>query len=399
MDEAGKSIIGNKDAVVAISKYANDVDRGVKRKPLLVSGPSGTGKSMAVHVVAEEHGWNINELNASDYRDKESIEKLISAAMQPKGLFGTRNLILFDEVDELSARHDREAGSAIKKLMQVARCPIIMTATNRWSLKIAFLRGAVDNSEFKKLSVQDIMEILAFHAKERNIKIDTDMMEAIAKRSNGDARSAINDMIALDGAPHDAIEAIWPRDRKVEVFATLDKIFTSNTLTSPLSAMINSDVQADMLVKWIDENIPKRYKDMQNLSEAYEALSDATIYAARASRSQYYTYWRYRNVMMASGVALSKTSYPNQQERYSFPGTITKLSATKESRGKGQAIAKKLRKGIHFSMARIRNWEMGMIAEHLKRVRGKDSEKEVHAALQAGFGLDDKELDWLADNA
>lgn len=392
-------VVGNDEAVSAVRKYANDIDRGIKRKPLLVSGPSGTGKSMIAHSVAAEHSWNVLELNASDYRDAAEIGKITSAATQPSGLFGKKNLILLDEVDELSARYDKDAGSAIKKLIQVSRCPIIMTATNRWSQKITFLRGVVDNAEFKRLSPDDIMKVLAMHSKKKSIRISNELIEAIAKRSNGDARSAINDMLALDGAPEGAIGAIFPRDRKTEIFATLDKIFTSNTMTAPLSAMINSDVQADMLVKWIDENLPKRYKDKQNLYDAYESLSDATIYASRASRSQYYTYWRYRNVMMASGIALSKTSYPNQQERYSFPGAIMHLSKTKEARSKGTTIAKKLRKGIHVGTARIKVLEMKLIAEQIKKLKGDASEQEVHDLLQSGFGLDDKELEWLVDNA
>jgi replication factor C large subunit len=394
-----EKIVGNEAAVSSLRKYANDIDRGIKRKPVMLSGPSGIGKSFSVRIVAEEHGWNIIELNASDYRNKDAIEKITITATQSKGLFGGRNLILLDEVDELSARHDREAGPAIRRLLQSSRSPVIMTANNRWGLKIAFLRGVVENIEFKRLAQQDVIEVLEAHANVRHIKVDKDIMQAIAKRSNGDARSAINDLIALDGAPANAIESIWPRDRKIEIFATLDKIFSSNTLTAPLSAVLNSDVQSDMLVKWIDENLPKRYKEKGNLAEAYAALSDATMYSSRASRKQYYTYWRYRNVMMASGVALSKTVSPSQVERYVFPSTIMHLSKTKESRGKDATVARKLRRMVHFSTARIRGWEMGMIAKQAKLMVATDGEEQVYAMLQSGFGLDEKEAEWLVSSA
>ena len=43
----------------------------------MICGPSGTGKTSAAHAVAYSNGFDIIELNASDYRDSDTLGKKI----------------------------------------------------------------------------------------------------------------------------------------------------------------------------------------------------------------------------------------------------------------------------------------------------------------------------------
>jgi replication factor C large subunit len=364
----------------------------------MVSGPSGTGKSAAVKLVAEASNWNIVEMNASDYRNKESIDRLLVAASQARTIFGKRNLILLDEIDELSGRFDKGAGAAISSMLKSSKSPIIFVANNRWAQSISFLRAAVENIEFKRLANDTVAKILDNFAKKNKIHTSKETIESIAKMSNGDARSAINDIIALDNAGKDCVEVIGMRDRKTDIFQTLDKIFLSNTYAAPLAAPANSDVDNDMLIKWIDENMPKRYSNKEDLANGFKMLSLASIYATRASRSQYYTYWRYMNACLSSGVALAKESYPDKTRRYSFPRTISSLSQSKERRGTRAVIAKKLRKRIHLNTSRIMKVEMPMLAAMAKELVKGGKGDDAYDFFSAKFGMDSKEVDWLVEN-
>ncbi len=369
----------------------------MKRRPILISGPCGTGKSASARLIAEQHGWNIVELNASDYRDKESIEKLLTAASQSRTIFGKTNLILLDEIDELAPRFDKGANTAIANLLKTAKNPVIFIANNRWERNISFLRNAVDNIDFKKLSSLTIARILEKFVKQNKLKVDKETIDAVANRSNGDARSALNDVAVLDSAGKDAAEIIGMRDRKVDIFTTLDKIFLANTYSAPIAAAANSDVENDMLIKWIDESLPKRYINREDLAEGYKMLSLASIFASRASRTQYYTYWRYMNAYMTSGIALSKNSYPDRTKRYTFPKTITDLSQSKERRSIRIDIARKLKKRLHLNTARIIKFEMPIMGRMAKEAI--DSKKEdAYDFFMIKFGLESKEVDWLAEN-
>ncbi len=393
--------MGNEDAIRELKKYANDIDSGARRKPILISGPPGTGKSACARLIAEQHNWNIVELNASDYRNKEAVDRLLLAASQARTIFGKKNLILLDEIDELAAKYDKGAAPSISAMLKTTKSPVIFIANDRWSQSISFLRAIVDNIEFKKLSNITVAKILERYVKASKLKVERESIDAIASRSNGDARSAINDISVLDNAEKEAVDVIGMRDRKVDVFATLDRIFLSNTYAAPLGASMGSDVDNDMLIKWIDENLPKRYRDKKDLATGFEMLSNASIFASRASRTQYYTYWRYMNVYMTSGIALSKSTYPDKMQRYTFPKTISDLSKSKESRGTRAIIARKLKKRIHLNMSRIAKSEMPMMAQMARNALKDKSDKEkddVYDFFTAKFGLEPKEVDWMVEN-
>ncbi|MCL5102461.1 MAG: AAA family ATPase [Candidatus Marsarchaeota archaeon] len=233
-------IKGNESAIAELRRFAMSFKLGKYERPLLVYGPTGIGKSSAVRMLAKENGWNVIELNASDYRDKESISKLLMAASQSRGLFGGRNMVLLDEVDELSARFDKGASSAITELITKSKNPIIMIANDMWDQKIAFLRNSTTPVEFKRPKQFVVEEVLKGVASEAGITPNADVITAIARRSGGDIRSAISDMLILGNSPDEALDYIGLRDKKGYIFETLDRIFLSNTIAAPLRAITNS---------------------------------------------------------------------------------------------------------------------------------------------------------------
>jgi replication factor C large subunit len=90
----------------------NAWQEGKKMPPLLITGPTGTGKTMLAHAVASEFGWDLFEFNASDFRDEESVSGILSHSASSGSLFGTRRLILIDDADSLSGSADRGGAGA-----------------------------------------------------------------------------------------------------------------------------------------------------------------------------------------------------------------------------------------------------------------------------------------------
>ena len=392
-------MVGNPASIEYLKRYAADIEKGNARRPVLLYGPSGTGKTLAAHLLAKWIGWNMVEMSASDYRDSAAIERRLHVSSGTRSLFGARNLLLLDEVDELSSRFDSGAPSSIGKLVNESKSPVMLIANNMWDQSISFLRGKVDTVEFKKLTVVDISKILKNVAIKLGVEADPKIVDALASRSVGDARSAINDFIVMIGSDEQMLDSIGLRDRKSDIFSVLDKIFGSNTYSAPLRAISNSDVDNDMLIKWIDENLPYRYSQISDIKSGYASLANATKFSNRASRKQYYTYWRYMSVMMSSGVALSKTSAVDTRRRYSFPKLILELSSTKAERTMEIAIAKKLQKDVHYSIREIRASVLPIISLMVSKALENGSEKgAVSDFLAAKFGLNEKEADYLISN-
>ncbi len=393
-------VVGNPLSIEYLKRYAADIEKGNSRKPVLLYGPSGTGKTLVVHMLAKWIGWNLVEMSASDYRDSAAIERRLHVSSGTRSLFGARNLLMLDEIDELSGRFDSGAPSSIGRLVSDSKSPVIFIANNMWDQSISFLRGKVDTVEFKKLSVLDIAKILGNAAQKLGVEANPKIIDAIASRSAGDGRSAINDFIVMIGSDEQMLDSIGLRDRKADIFSVLDKIFGSNTYSAPLRAISTSDVDNDMMIKWIDENLPYRYSQVSDIKSGYSSLANATKFSNRASRRQYYTYWRYMNVMMSSGVALSKTTSVDNRRRYSFPKLISELSSTKAGRTAEVAIAKKLQKNIHHSIKEIRASVLPVMSLMASKAIEDGAEKEeVSDFFVARFGLTEKEADYIMNSS
>ena len=398
--ESLAEVLGNDTALTHLRHFALSVNKGEKRKPLLLHGPSGTGKSASITLLAKENGWSVLELNASDNRDDESIKRLLAASAIPKTILGQRKIIVFDEIDELAAKFDKGASSAINTLINKSNTPLVFIANNMWDKRIMFLRGKVDEVKFLKVEQAIIKRILERTAKKFEIKSSDRIIDAISTRSKGDVRSAINDLCVLDGATEQHMDVLGWRDRKTEIFDVMDKIFFSNTIVPPLIAIGNSDVTVDMLISWVEENIPNRYTQKEDLKRAFDSLALASTYFSRASRSQYYTYWRYTNFFMSSGVTMSKSVYPSTRLRYEFPKKIKELSKSKGERGSTKAIAQKLQYRIHSSGKKIANNEMKIIIMGIAKAAAEGTkESEIISFLESTYNLEKSECEYLVEAA
>jgi replication factor C large subunit len=395
MPKSLDKIVGNPGVVGRLRLFANDCEKGVSRTPLLLHGPSGVGKSVSAHLLAAERDWNVVELNASDYRDSETIERRLTSAASSRSIFGKRNLILLDEVDELF-RDDKGAGGSISAVVSSAKNPVILIANDMWDQRISFLRGKTEPIEFKKLTRDDLIRILNDFCASKSYEAKKEDIETFAAMANGDARSAINDLYAALGSKEDISEAMGIRDRKIDVFSMLDKVFAANTMAASLRAVGNSDLSNDMLIKWLEENIPNRYNDAGDLSRAFNALAESSSYATKAVRAQYYTYWRYMKVLMSAGISLSKSSYLGTSRRYAFPKIIKELSASKADRRKRDAVAESLQSRLHSSTKRIARGEMAVISLMIKRsVQDGEDPDAVSDQLIQRYGLADDEAAYL----
>ena len=339
-------IAGNSEAVAKLMHFAIDVQKGKYSKPLLLYGPPGTGKTTAAHALAYSNGFELIELNASDYRDKAKLEKVLLPASTSIGLFKTKFLIVLDEIDELSTKFDEGAEAAITELLRVSKHPIIFIANDYWDRKIAFLRGKVEPVQFKRLSANEIFKVLKKIAEKENAKVSEDILLALANRSSGDLRGAINDLEFLLAGKPDEMEVLGVRDRQMEIFAVLDKIFTSRNAAQARRAIDNSDTELDMLINWVDENIPVRYKSKKSINEAYLYLSRASFFEEKAGRTSYYAYLRYSRELIA-GISLANDGNISLIKNYSFPVRIKFMSSTKKEREVRTVIAQKLLYLLH----------------------------------------------------
>ena len=308
-------IADNREAVNELRLWLRGWERGVpKERAVFLHGPPGTGKTSSVHVLAEELGFDLLEINASDYRTRTRMEELIGrATTQNVTIFGKRRLILFDEMEGVSGHEDLGGISAISDIIKTTRVPIILIATaiaEDNDEKFRPLRDKAIAIEFKSVPTMDVVAKLERIARELKLDAPPEALEALAVHSEGDLRSAINDMESIargKGAVTVVdVEGLGKRDRQEYTPAIIHNIFAAKTLHEARRAINQAYIDHEELFDWIYENLPLILDDKRDLLEGLEALARADIYAKRA-RSSSYRLQKYMFNAMTGGVAFSRT--------------------------------------------------------------------------------------------
>lgn len=385
-------IIGNDSAVSSISKFAEKIHKGESTKAMILVGPCGSGKTSAARALAYSNGYELLELTASDYRDAESLNKTVMPASRSKGLFGKTILILLDEIDELSKKYDAGVEKVIGQLLKNSRQPVIFTAEDYWDPAIRFLRGSVDKVEFRKVSADTISRFLKSIAVKEGAEIDNEIIDTIAKRSNGDVRGAMNDMEAMLGAKKELMENIGIRDTKMEIFGLLDKIFLSASFDISRNALAKSSVDLDMVLNWVDENIPNRYTSRKGVSDAYRSLAKASKFYEKANRTNYWGYLRYVSVLLASGVAMSNDGYVRMLKPYNFPSRIRHMGNTKMERGSLNEIAEKLSDKLHTNKRKIMRDYLPLLKVVFQKSIKDLGEESAMMQIEGLFNLNEEDI-------
>jgi replication factor C large subunit len=209
-----------------------------------------------------------------------------------------------------------------------------------------------------------------------------DVLKELADRSAGDVRGAINDLeMVIDGSPS-ALAALGIRNRKLEIFRVLDRIFTTRDFSAAKLAVDTGDVSLDMLMNWVEENIPNRYASKSSVDRAYSELAFASKFLGKAERVRYYGYLKYASVCMSAGVSISSSRDIRHLPPYVFPSKIKYFSVTKEKRGIQGKMAARLSPFLHTNKREIISSYLPLFRQMMEK-GGEAGRETVTAALES----------------
>lgn len=387
-----EDITGQDKGVAKLKDFVLGFNKRKKKRAAIIYGAAGCGKTCSVHALASSLGLEIIELNASDLRNKEQINSIVGAASRQSSLFSSGKIILLDEIDGIAGRADFGGIGEVIRIMGESCFPIVITANNPFDNKFSSLRSKSELIEFKALDADSVTIILKKICINEKLKCDEEILRRIARRNSGDARSAINDLQIIFSdkkkiTKEDA-DNLSERDRTESIMNALVKVLKSTEPSIALGAFDNINEDLDECVLWIDENLPKEYKNPQELANAYDVLSRADVFRGRISRQQHWRFQSYINELLTAGIATAKCEKKSGFVQYSRTGRILKLWWAKQKNMKKKEIAKKIAFKTHCSAK-----EAFKNIEYFKIIFQKEKRFAKKAADE--FKLEKEEIEWL----
>ena len=388
-------VVGNKNAVETMRIWSEEWLHGIpEKRGIILYGQAGIGKTSAAHALAKFFGWEAIELNASDQRTAEVIEKIAGSASKMRTLTGTagKRLVILDEADNLHGTSDRGGARAIGDIIKNTNQPIILIANDLYGISSS-LRGLCQEIKFNTLQSRSMVPALKNICREEGIMCGVGVIERIAENADGDLRSAVNDLQAVAmGRDEIYIEdiATSQRDTKESIFKVLAKIFKGTNPKTALEATYGLDESPEDLVHWIDENLPIQYHTKNkegidvDVSTGFNYLSRADMFLGRVKKRQNYRLWRYASVLMTCGTVVTKSHIHSGFVKYQPPSLWRRLGQLRTKRNMRDNISSKIGEHCHESMRYAR-----ADLTHIYSRMLKDEEYAVDVAASLNLDLDE----------
>ena len=337
-----EDMIGNDDARLAVVKWLTHWVNG--SKPLLLIGPPGTGKTSLVHALAQQFNCDLIEMNASDTRAKDDLEKRIIPILNNTSIFRKPILLFLDEIDGISSRQDTGGLEYLTKILKEPTIPIIIAANSK-NTKIKDLAKVCRVIEYKIVPPRMLLLFLEHILRTENKKLSLEEKISLVSDCHGDVRSLLN--IAQSRLA--GYNATKGDTAEIDIADTINGYFSSDSIENgksflshtngiyadPRFGMSTEERRKDIISAFFSSIVSSRRIDNKSMAALLDVLSQADVIVGKAGRNRQWSLLKYLNDIIAYG--LYENSH-NKGIKYSQYGMIWPVMGPILARGQSMKI-------------------------------------------------------------
>ena len=324
-----QDMVGNEEARSYVAKWLLKWTDGTR--PLMLIGPPGAGKTTIVKALAQQFGYDLIEMNASDTRNKDVLTETILPILRNRSLIAEKTLLFLDEIDGISGRQDLGGIESLIVLIKEPTVPIIMAANNRDS-KLRPLTKICKVVEFNRVHPSLLLLFLNYVLRQQGKDMSIEEKNGIVKGANGDIRSLLN----MAQSRVSGYEATRDVSFGIDISLAITNFFIAPTIEvgrqvlmsieggypDPRFAQSPEQRRKDILHALFSSIVSSKL-EVREIAGALDVLSKCDLLIGRVSKNRHWNLLRYLHNLLSHGLFYALEDRNTTYNQYSQPWQVS----------------------------------------------------------------------------